>query len=59
MTLEADYICNSNYSLYQAAQDVTNLLQNIYSMPTTINTIVSTDNGDGFRVTGIKPQLQK
>ena len=52
MTLDAEYECDNETNLYQAADDVRTLLNSTYNMDTQINTENSTTLGEGYQIKG-------
>jgi hypothetical protein len=52
MTLDAEYDCDNQTDIYQAAEDVQQLLESTYNMQTQVNTEISSINGEGYTVIG-------
>jgi hypothetical protein len=52
MTLDAEYDCDNQTDIYQAAEDVQQLLESTYNMQTQLNTEISAIYGEGYTVKG-------
>jgi hypothetical protein len=52
MTLDMHYECETDWDIYEAAKDVEFLLNETYTMKTDLNTTISTELGNGYRVKG-------
>jgi hypothetical protein len=52
VTLDMHYECETEWDIYLAARDVELLLNETYSMKTDLNTTMSSELGNGYKIKG-------